>query len=148
MKADPSASMHMKAPARSDPSHGPYGFDSESSSQPEEVVETVGELLSIGRLKSAKRLVERALARFPDHAELGKLGRFLDLRKAQPNPSAEPSTDDEIAWLTDPPDSARGRWVALLGRQVVAMADSVRELKAALRSLDSKQKPLVHRVAP
>ncbi len=148
MKTDPSVSMHMKAPTHGEPAHGPSGFDLASNSQPEDVVETVKELLSIGRLTQARKLVESALGGFPNHAELGRLSRFLDLRKARPNPDVEPSTQDEIAWLTDPPDSARGCWVALIGRQVVAMTDSIHELKVALRSLDSSQKPLVHRVAP
>jgi hypothetical protein len=112
----------------------------------DDVVARVRELLAIGRLKTAKGLVERALRRFPDHAELGKLSRFLDQRGATPNTTVESTTDDEIDWLANPPENARGRWVALIGRQVVAMADSIRELKQALQSLDLPQAPLVHHI--
>lgn len=148
MKTDSSVSMQMKAPTHGESPRGLADLNPGSGSQPQEIVEAVGELLSIGRLTLARRLVERALERSPDHAELNRLNRFLDLSEAKPNPTVEPSTEDEIAWLSDPPDSARGRWVALVGRQVVAMTDSIRELKVALRSLDLNQKPLIHRVAP
>ena len=125
-----------------------HGLDLGADSPAEEVLETIRELLAIGRLKTARGLVERALRRFPDHPELGRLSGFLAVREAKSNPLVEPSTSDEIEWLSDPPENARGRWVALIGRQVVAMADSARELKKTLRSLDLARSPLVHRVAP
>ncbi len=148
----PDTSMPTQTSERTDStarrSETAHRLDQGSDSQADEILDTVRELLAIGRLPTARMLVERALLRFPDHAELSRISRFLDLREAQSNPLVEPSTSDEIDWLTDPPESARGRWVALIGRQVVAMADSARELKETLRSLDLAQRPLVHRVAP
>lgn len=157
MRTDTSASMPTET-SRTDSTAGRRtsagrsdtapSLDLDSDSPADEILQTVRELLAIGRLTTARGLVARGLRRFPDHAELSKLSSFLDLREAQSNPLVEPSTSDEIDWLTDPPESARGRWVALIGRQVVAVADSARELKEALRSLDLAQRPLVHRVAP
>lgn len=92
-------------------SHAESSADQGSDRQADEVLETVRELLAIGRLTTARGLVERTLRRFPDHAELGKLSRFLDLEEAKSNPVVEPSTKDEIDWLADPPECARGRWV-------------------------------------
>ncbi len=125
-----------------------HDLDPGPDSAADEILEAVHELIGIGRLKTARGLVESALQRFPDQPELGRLSRFLALREARSNLLVEPSTGQEVDWLTDPPESARGRWVALIGRQVVAMADSARELKKALGSLDLEQNPLVHRVAP
>lgn len=138
MRTDASTSIPGETPERQGQADGHV----------DEVLGAIRELLAIGRLTTARRLVERELGRFPDHAELGKLRRLLDLRKAKPSPLVEPSTSDEIEWLNDPPESARGHWVALIGREVVAMADSFRELKEALRSRDLAQEPLIHRVAP
>lgn len=157
MGTDTSASMPTQTSERPDstarrptprPAETAHGLDLEPGRPANEVLDTVQDLLAIGRLKTARSLVERALRRFPDQPELGRLSRFLALREAKSNPLVEPSTSEEIDWLTDPPENARGRWVALIGRQVVAMADSARELKKTLRSLDLARSPLVHRVAP
>lgn len=115
---------------------------------PEEVLDTLRQFLEIGQLPAARRLLAAAVDRYPEYAEIQKARRILDQREATPNPMVEPTTSDEIEWLQSPPESARGKWVALIGRQVVGMAHSARELKKILQSKDLPQKPLIHHIAP
>lgn len=42
--------------------------------------------------------------------------------------------EEEYAWLKSPPAEYRGCWVALVGHEVIAVADSLERLKPTLAS--------------
>ncbi len=58
----------------------------------------------------------------------------------------EPSTDEEFEWLRSPPQWARGKWVALLGSEAIASADTLAELVEALKPMELPRQPLVHHI--
>lgn len=99
-----------------------------------------------GEIRTAQRLAREAAARYPEDAGLQKARRVLTGEVATSRPRTGRSLRDEYGWLKSPPAEYRGRWVALIGREVVAAADSLEKLRELLPShLD--QTPLAVRVA-
>ncbi len=104
--------------------------------------EHLGEL----RYRAAQKLAREAAARFPDHGEIQTMHRALNDWSAETRPATGRDTAEEFEWLRHPPASAHGKWVALIGSQVVALAESLAEVIAALKSMDLAQTPLIHHV--
>ena len=115
---------------------------------PEELAAQVRAYLSRDLYLPAREAAAQAVRRFPEHPEIQKLWRVFDNRGKSwvVEGETEPSTDDEFEWLRKAPDWARGKWVALIGREVVAMADSLKEVVDTISGLDLQRRPLVHRV--
>ncbi len=72
--------------------------------------------------------------------------RGLNGGRASTYPSEGHSRREEFAWLRESPASARGKLVALVGSEMVACADTMSELMAALKSMNLPKMPLVHRI--
>ncbi len=72
--------------------------------------------------------------------------RALNKRVASTSPAGDHSRKEEFAWLRNPPESARGRLVALIDGEMVASAQTMSELTAALKAMNLSKMPLVHRV--
>ncbi len=113
----------------------------------EEVFDRLSRLVADGRIGTARRLIAQARRRFPDHPRIRLAERVLNGGKATPDPYVQPTAAAESEWLDNPPDDARGKWVALIGSELVAMADSVDELMQSLASKKLKMIPLVHHLA-
>jgi hypothetical protein len=58
----------------------------------------------------------------------------------------QPSTHEEFAWLKSPPEWAYGKWVALVGSEAVAVADTLAEVDEILSSKTLAKTPLIHHV--
>jgi len=110
------------------------------------VLDEIAAQLSRGRFRRAQQLAREAAARFPRHAEVNRMNRGLNRWTATTRPTDEPDRTEELAWLRHPPESARGKWVALLGREMVASAETLAEVMRRLESLNLPTVPLVHRV--
>ena len=111
---------------------------------PDALLALIRELISEGRILQAREVAAKGAERFPGHAELANANRVLAVGRATPHPGTEPSTDEEFEWLRDPPAWAYGKWVALVGREAVAVADTLAEVMDTIRSADLPKKPLVH----
>ncbi len=118
-----------------------------SKARPEDVFARLRCLIEEDQISRARKLTIEAARRFPDHEEIRLAKRILADGRATPNPYAQPTATAEIQWLEDPPEEARGKWVALIG-DLVGVADSVEELKQSLDSRKFEQFPLVQYVAP
>jgi hypothetical protein len=53
---------------------------------------------------------------------------------------------EEFRWLAEHGDDYRGRWVAVRGKDLVACAESLKELREMLRDREFEIPPLVHRI--
>ncbi len=114
---------------------------------PDAVVEDILSLLSEERFQTAQRLASEAAVRFPDHRRVANVRRiFHRSGKAVRRPATEPNRREEMAWLRNPPESVRGKWVALVGSEMVAAADTLPKLAKSLRSKSLAKPALVHRV--
>ena len=96
---------------------------------------------------AARRLAIEGAARFPEHEGLQNARRILVDGKAKVGSGdPEPSTKEEFDWLRSPPQSVRGKWVALVGDKLVASAETLAKLTDALRSKKLPKPALVHRI--
>ncbi len=116
---------------------------------PQAAIERVLALLGAGSYLSARRLAREALRRFPENAETRRIADVFEPRgKAVPRPDGprQPDRRQEREWLRHPPAWAHGKWIALVGGEVVAADESLAEVERKLSSLELGKQPLVHRV--
>ncbi len=110
-------------------------------------LEEIRELLRDGEVHEARRLATEAMTAHPDHPELRRVHELLNVGRSRKRPATGRSIREELEPLRDPPDEYRGKWVAMVGREIVGVADSLKELLAGLPS-DLEQTPLAVQIAP
>ena len=115
---------------------------------PDRVLDLLREVIEADRIGTARRLLADAPRRFPDDPKIRTARRVFAESEATPNLFVQPTAGAEIEWLRQPPDDARGKWVALIGSKLVGIADSAEELFASLRSERFEQFPVVQYIAP
>ncbi len=114
----------------------------------EAILDEIRTLLSAGNILAAQELTTDAVAKFPGDVELRNAKRVLCDGKSYVVPGKpEPSRRPELEWLRDPPADYRGKWVALVGREVVASGETLKEVLGALPS-DLERRPLAVQIAP
>ncbi len=120
-----------------------------ADADPAVTVERILALLRDDLYLPARRLASEALKRFPDHHRTQWAWSIFERRGRSRigNGGPEPGRDKEFEWLRNPPDWARGKWVALVGSEVVAAGDTLAEVAAALRGRTFSSRPLAHRIA-
>ncbi len=117
-----------------------------SARRPDDMLEEIRAHLVEGRYRTAQRLAAQAAARFPDNPEIRTMNRGLNEWKVRTRPASGQDRTEEFEWLRNPPESARGKWVALIGRRMVAAGEALAEVMESLKSMDLPKTPLVHRV--
>ncbi len=118
-----------------------------SDPQPEEIFERLHQLIERGQIGDARRLTAEAARRFPEHPRIQLARRTLEAGKATANPWSQETASAEIAWLDDPPEETRGKWVALIGGELVGIGDSAAELVETVTSKKLDQLPVVQYIA-
>lgn len=116
-------------------------------SDPERIFERLHQFIERGQTGDARRLAAEAARRFPEHPRLQLAKRTLEEGKATANPWSQETASAESAWLDDPPEEARGRWVALIGGELVGIGDSAEEVIATVTSKQLEQLPVVQYIA-
>ncbi len=107
----------------------------------------IRKLLHDGQIYDARRLAAEAVREHPEHTELHRTHEVLNVARSRSGrPATGRSTRAELDWLRDPPAALRGKWVAIIGRDVIGAADSLKELMADLPP-DLEQEPLAVQVA-
>ncbi|MCP4660463.1 MAG: hypothetical protein GY856_34105 [bacterium] len=113
----------------------------------ETILAEIRSLISAGDVLAARELAAEAAGRFPEDAELRNAQRILCDGKSYVIPGKRgPSRREEFKWLRNPPACYRGKWVALVGREVVASAETLKEVLASLPS-DLEHLPLAVQIA-
>ena len=98
-----------------------------------------------GDVPAARRLAAEGVESFPQDADLCNVRRVLAEGGAFTKAGTGRDTRLEFEWLRDPPAKYRGKWVALVGSQVVGFADTLKELLSSLPS-DPDPTPLAVQV--
>jgi hypothetical protein len=119
---------------------------SEQARRPEDALRGIRAHLGAGRYRTAQRLAEEAAARFPEHEGIRTMNRGLNQREVRTRPASGDGRSEEFEWLRNPPESARGKWVALIGSEMVAMGEALAEVMESLKTMNLPKTPLVHRV--
>ncbi len=118
-----------------------------SNRGPDAIVDEILQLLGQDRFRTARRLAAEAATRFPEHQRVQRVVRLFDTSShAVRLPGNEPSRSEEFEWLRKLPEAVHGKWVALVGKKLVATADSLPELVKSLSSLTLPKTPLVHHI--
>ena len=112
----------------------------EKKTEPLSVEDEIRALLAEGRISDAKRLVDGAGDAVP--ARLREIFyppiTKLDLRDVD--------RTGEYRWLKENGRNYRGKWVAVAGESLVLATDSLKELLARLKDVDTPVQPLIHHI--
>ncbi len=118
-----------------------------AGTSPEAVLEKIRSNLGEGRYQAAQSLAREAARLFPGHPGVTAMHHALNEWAASTRPGSGVDRGEEIDWMRqDYPESLSGKVIALVGKEVVAAADTVTELSQELRFLDLPKRPLVFRV--
>lgn len=115
---------------------------------PDTAVDKILALLSEDRYQTARQTAAEAVGRFPEHPRVREAWGIFEIRgKASVGTGGpEPSRSAEFDWLRKAPESLRGQWVALVGKDLVGSADTLEELTRSLAGKTFSRTPLVHRI--
>jgi len=92
----------------------------------DDFTEAVRLALNIGAHLIARELAMTGVQHFPDHPELQKMAYILAPPKVTvADRPPDPSARGNMAWLKRHWDDYRGKWVALRGGELLAVADSL-----------------------
>ena len=108
--------------------------------------ERVRELISEERVADARRLLREGLEANPHDLHLNRLDRLLALPKTDKIAKRDVDRTEEFRWLVQHSDEYRDRWVAVRGKDLVASAESLKELRQILRDREFEIPPLIHRI--
>jgi hypothetical protein len=122
-------------------------LDSESHDPtPDSFLEEIKAILNSGTLVGAREVAERGLALYPDHAELRRLHHAFRPYYVRPAPPGHniPDRRDTYEWLRQNADKYRGKWVAVLGTDLIAASPDLDELHEVVKSKTLPALPLFH----
>ena len=108
--------------------------------------ERVRELISEERVADARRLLREGLEANPHDLHLNRLDRLLALPKTDKIAKRDVDRTEEFRWLAQHRNEYRDRWVAVQGEDLVASAESLKELRKILRDREFEIPPLIHRI--
>ncbi len=97
------------------------------------VAAQVRQLLGEGQLQTARGLIAEALENHPIHAELLSLQHVIMLGRVEHKPDRYPNRQTELDWIDLNRNRYQGKWVALVGKQVVAIEDDAKVLLNKLK---------------
>ena len=104
-------------------------------------VELIQDHLAHGRILAAQKLFEFARDLIPSDS---KLAKALAPPKIKKSDRRDVDRSAEFHWLDMNSGRFRGQWVALVGDNLVASAESLDELLSTLRASPPPGKPLIH----
>ena len=114
----------------------------EKQRKPLSVEDEIRALLAEGRISDAKRLLNSAGDSVPEGSRLREIFyptiRKLDMRDVD--------RTGEYRWLKDNGRNYRGKWVAVAGENLILATDSLKELLARLKEIDTPVQPLIHHI--
>ncbi|OQW31451.1 MAG: hypothetical protein A4E20_03970 [Nitrospira sp. SG-bin2] len=104
-------------------------------------------LLSKGELIKARQLLQDASRAGQKFSEpILKLNHALTLEKVVTHAETFPHRKSEATWIKTNRASYHGKWVAVLGEQVVASGDTFKEVLAALKQKQLTVLPVIHHI--
>jgi len=106
----------------------------------------IRELISEDRIADARRVLKEGLEANPLDPHLNRLQGLLALPKTTKVEKRDVDRTEEFQWLARHGHEYQGRWVAVQGKELVADAASLRELRRALGNREFEIPPLIHRI--
>jgi len=103
-------------------------------------------MLDRDQVAAARTLLSVALAELPSAPELLRAAVVLALPKSARRSVRDVERTSEYSWLTSHAAAYRGKWVAVVGSELIASAGSLKELLQSLKSAGRENDTLIHRV--
>lgn len=113
-------------------------------STPAAIAKHIRQLLGEGRLQDARDLVAKALNIHPADDELLGLQRVIAPGQVERKSGHYPDRKAEFAWIARNRSHYQGKWVALIGEQVIGMEDDAHVLLSKIKQQNLAETPLVH----
>ena len=108
--------------------------------------DAVRSYLGSGQAGEARRAAAQGAAAFPGDPWLRKANRVLNPSRIVSKPATAPDRTREFAWLRKHSAEYRGRWVALLGEELLSSGTELEDVLSEVRSRNLDTKPLVHHI--
>lgn len=109
-------------------------------------VPLIRSMLDRDQVAAARALLTVALAEFPSAPELLRAAVVLALPKSTRRSVRDTERTNEYSWLTSHATAYRGKWVAVVGSELIASDESLKELLQTLESGGRANDTLIHRV--
>jgi hypothetical protein len=107
-----------------------------------DIEQQIRDLLAEGRIWEAQELLKSAGGeQAPVDPKLRELLAPMRIRKST---IKDFDRSAEFHWLKTNWEEYQGKWVALLGEDLLASSDTLEELRTHLAELNPKRRPLVH----
>lgn len=103
-------------------------------------------MLDRDQVAAARALLSVALTELPSAPELLQTARVLAVPKSARRSVRDVERTTEYSWLTSHAAAYRGKWVAVVGNELIASAGSLKELLRSLKSSGRENQALIHRV--
>jgi len=103
-------------------------------------------MLDRDQVVAARALLSVALTELPSAPELLRAAAVLAVPKSARRSVRDVERTNEYSWLTSHAAAYRGKWVAVVGNELIASAGSLKELLQSLKSSGRESEPLIHRV--
>jgi len=111
------------------------------SADPPDAEQQIRSLLEEGQIWEAQELLKSAGDRVPAGS---KIREVLSPARVRKSPVKGVDRSAEFHWLKTKAAEYPGKWVALVGEDLVASSDTLKELLARLSELRLEREPLVH----
>ncbi|HBL25974.1 MAG TPA: hypothetical protein DD490_03975 [Acidobacteria bacterium] len=105
------------------------------------IEQQIRSLLAEGQIWEAQELLKSAGDRVPADSMFREA---LGPSRVRKSPVKGIDRSAEFHWLRTKAAEYEGKWVALVGENLVASSDTLKELLARLAELQVEQKPLIH----
>ncbi len=107
-----------------------------------DIEQQIRDLLAEGQIWEAQELLKSAGDRVPADSNLRKvLGPARIIGKSAVR---DFDRSAEFHWLKTHWEEYQGKWVALLGEDLLACSDTLRDLRVRLAEINPKRRPLIH----
>ncbi len=116
----------------------------DSPATAEDFVRSIRGLLDRQQFTVACQRAARAAELHPEHPWLARAHRVLNPDRVTRRPARGQGRAGEFSWLRQNSEAWRGRWVALLGEELIAGSESLQEVLAAVHARGLDGQPLVH----
>lgn len=103
-------------------------------------------LLGQERIREARMRLREAEKRYPEDEAIRELLRSISPGRTTRQPVTSPSRSREFEWIRTNQPRYKGKWVALLGSDLLGHGRTLAEVLDSLTDDSSGRKPLIHRI--
>ena len=113
------------------------------------ILERARDMLGRQRVRDARELLQLGAANYPEDKQIVGLLRAISPGRVSRTEGSVSDRSKEMAWIRENGNKYRNQWVAIVGSELVACANSLRDLLETLKRLErEKDSPVLQKIAP